>query len=60
MGKSEIRYISNQDANMDSGDESLKLRARAVLMIHQNPSCYYGDNDGYDVLTPEEKIIMQE
>ena len=53
------RYVSYQTHNV-SGDESLDLRAKSVLFVHQNPTCYYGDYTGYDDLTDDEQKIMQE
>ena len=53
-----VRYVSLQNANV-SGDETLKLRASAVLLIHQHKELYYGKTDGYEILTEEEREIMQ-
>lgn len=54
-----VRYVSYQSHNV-SGDESLDLRAKAVLLVDQHPSLFYGDFSGADDLTESEQKIMQE
>ena len=37
------------------GDESLLLRARAVLLVDQNPSAYYGDMEIPEFFTAKQR-----